>query len=266
MSGLSHASDINIVDPRNSFTGNLTPNQAFTGTFVDVSDFTTITFTAMGDIPPATTAIQFQWSEDGVTTHSTTDFGSDAVNTQTCHATIRTKFWRVRYTASSFGQTNARLQTLLRKGNIAGGVSRVGLITGSPDAQIINGVLFAKNQNGNFVAVQTTNDPFLIVAPSPAGTSVLRIVTNASLTSVQVDFAGIGAPTRRWADLYNNTTRGNLHIRLGAAATLTNYDYKIPPQHTWEMPLSWPPYKGTGATVFGIWDVADGQARWTEGI
>lgn len=264
--GFASTPDINVVDPRNSFTGNLGPSASFVGQFVDVSDFTTVTFTAIADVPPApTAAIQFEWSEAGTLVDSVTVFGSDASTNQTVHSTVRSKFFRVRYTANTGGSTNIRAQTLLRKGTISGGVSRVGTISGLPDAQVVNAVMFGKNPAGNLVVINETTTGNLIVEPPARSTTVFQITTAASLTSVQLDFAGLGAPTRRWMDIYNNTVRGNLFIRLGSAATLSNYHYKVPPQHVWNMPLSWPVYGGAGGTVFGIWDEADGEAHMTEG-
>ena len=266
------SSDFNRVSPENSFVGNISPNAFFTGQWIDVSDFTTITVSASAPVPPAADAITIDWSDDGgVTLHTPTVIGSNAAISQTGHVTIHSRFARVRYHAGAGGVVGAHVQTLLRKGAVSGSVSPVGLITGTADAQIVNGVVLGKSPAGNFQGVRaisdavTPTDFYLGVDQPVRRTTVFRIVTPANLASVQLDFAGLGSPNRRWMDILNDTIRGNLFIRLGSAVTLTNYDYKIPPQHTWNMPISWPMYGGTGGTVFGIWDVADGSARMTEG-
>jgi hypothetical protein len=264
---ISFQSDLNVISPASSFIGTLGPNATFTGGWVDVSDFTSITISCIAAVPPAPAdAIRVDFSDDnGVTLLDPFIAGSDASVAQTAHCTIRGRYARVRYHTGSFGSIGVHVHTLLRKGAPTGSVTRVGLVTGSPDAQVVNGVLFAKNQLGNFVAVQGTNDPYLIVDPPPRRTTVFRINTVANLSSTQLDFAGLGAPTRRWLSIHNDTQRGTLFIRLGSAVTLSNFDYRIPAQHLFVLPTSWPMYGGAGGTIFGIWDLADGTARMSEG-
>jgi hypothetical protein len=258
--------DTNLIAPLQSFTGNLAPNASFVGSFENVENYTSITVTAIASIPPApTNAIQFEWSSDGINIDSITVFGSDASTQQTAHGTVRAAFFRTRYTAGSSGLTGARVQTLFRTGPHNASVSRIGLVTGAPDALNTNAVLLAKSVvTGSFLSVLATADPFLIVTP-PTSSVVFRIVTTANLSSVAVDVAGLGAPNRRSMTIFNNTIRGNLYIRLATTAvTLINYDFKIPPQHTWTMPQGWPVYRGAGQTVQGIWDVADGECHVME--
>jgi hypothetical protein len=54
----------------------------------------------------------------------------------------------------------------------------------------------------------------------------------------------------------NAVTRGNLFIRLGTITglTITNYDFKIPPGHTWQDPGQF----GSVYTdrIYGVWDEA----------
>lgn len=272
MPGMS-STDLNVVSPENSFVGNLSPNAFFTGNWIDVSDYTTITVSAFAPIPPAVNdAISIDWSDDsGITQFTSSVFGSDAALSQTAHSTIHAKWARVRYHAPSGGVVGARVQTLLRKGNISGSVSRVGLITGTPDAQDTNSITMGKTAGGNFQAVRaipddiTPTDFYLGVDKPVRRTPVFQITTLANLSSVQLDFAGIGSLTRRWLEIYNDTVKGNLYVRLGSAATLSNYHFKIPPQHIFVLPQSWPIYGGTGGTVFGIWDIADGSAHMNEG-
>lgn len=264
-------SDINVIDPTNSFTGNLGPSASFLGSYINVEAYTSITVTAIANVPPApSNAIQFEWSEDGINLDSTTTFGSDASTQQTAHGTVRAAFFRLRYTANTGGLTGARVQTLLRTGPFNGSVTRVGLITGSPDALVTNSVTMGKATT-TYQAVKAFPDAvtptdYLLGVDAPARrTTNFSITTAANLSSVQIDFAGLGAPTRRWAEALNNTERGNLYIRLGSAVTLVNYQWKVPPGHVWQLPITWPMYGGAGGTVFGIWDVADGECRWIEG-
>lgn len=264
--------DINYVEPSNSFVGNLGPNASFVGPFwFNTQDFTSITFTARADQPPATNGIVFEWSTDGVNVDSTTVFGSDGATEQTVHSVVRAAFFKVRYTAGAGGSTNVRLQTLFRTGTYNASVNRVGLITGSPDALNSNAVVLGK-ASSTYQAVkaipdpQTPTDYYLMVGPPPSATQVLRLITAANTSSVQIDFAGIGAPTRRALTIFNNTIRGKLFISTTSPALTSNYHHVIPPQHHLLMPMAWPTYRGPGATLFGIWDVADGNCVVTEYI
>jgi hypothetical protein len=266
------STDINVVSPENSFVGNLGPNAFFTGVWIDVTDYTTITVSAAAPVPPAPNdAIIIDWSDDGgITLHNSSVFGSDADISQTAHSTVHSKWARVRYHAPAGGVVGAHVQTLLRKGPISGSVSRVGLITGAPDAQDINAVTMGKATT-TYQAVKaipdtiTPTDYYLGIDQPVRRTPVFQISTPANLSSVQLDFAGIGALTRRWLEIYNDTVKGNLFVRLGSAASLVNYHFRIPSQHIFVLPISWPMYGGTGGTVFGIWDIADGTAHMNEG-
>lgn len=267
--------DFSVISLENSAHGiNLGPNGFFNGDIVDVSDYTTITISAAGNVPPAAAdAIQIEWYDaDGVFV-SLSLFGSDASTFQTVHGVVRTKFMRVRYHAAATGQTNLHLETLFRKGNVSGSVTRVGLITGSPDAQIVNSVTMGKLVGGTYQAVRgrpdlnvATDTNLIVVPPLPHFTTFQSTVT-ASLASVQLNVGDFGNLNRRWMTVFNDTERGSLYIRPTVAPTLTNYAWKIPPQHTFSLPMSWPMFGGAplNGRLFGIWDVADGFARMSEG-
>lgn len=267
----SNQADINVVSPENSAHGLLLgPNAFFNGTIIDVSDYTTITVTAAGTVPPAASdALQIEWYDEDNTFVSLTVIGSGAQTFQTLHDGVRTPRMRVRYHAAVTGQTNLHLTTMLRKGNISGSVTPLAQISGTPSAQIVNGVLMGRSAAGNWFPAGMSTDapnPHLIVTHPPLRTTKTSIRTAASLTSVQIDFAGIGAPTRRFLTVTNDTIRGNLHLRMLTAATLTNWEWKVPPQHSFDLPQSWVMWGGTGGTLFGIWDVADGFCHCVEGF
>lgn len=262
--------DFSIVDPTMSYTGVLAPNASFVGAFTDVTQWTSVTTTAISLVPPAAAnAIQYEWSTDGINLDSTMAFGSDASTQQTVHSSIRAQYLRVRYTTGGSGSGGIRVQTLLRNGPINASVSRIGLVTGSPDALNTNAIAMGKATT-TYQAIKAIPDPqtptdfYMMVGPPPSATSVLSIRTVANIASVQIDFAGIGAPTRRALCIFNDTIRGNLHIKTSSPSSLTTYHAKIPPYHTFLMPIAWPTYRGAGATLFGIWDVADGACVVTE--
>lgn len=255
----TNQSDINVISPENSVHGiNLPSNGFFNGSIVDVSDYTTVTVTAAGTVPPsAVDALQIEWYDtDGVFV-SLSFVGAGASTFQTLHQGIRTSKMRVRYHAAVTGQTNLHVETLLRKGTISGSVTPIAQITGMPDAQIVNGILMARTVTGTWVPASASADaptPHLVVTHPANRTTHSRIRTAASLSSVQIDVAGTAAPTRRFTTIFNDAARGNLYVRLLTAVSLTTWDWKVPPQHQWTLPDSWPKYGGTGGILFGIWD------------
>lgn len=259
--------DFSVVEPTMSYSGTLGPNASFVGAFLDVQQWTSITTTAIAAVPPAAAnAIQYEWSTDGVNLDSTEAFGSDGSTQQTVHASVRAQYLRVRYTTGGSGSINIKVQTLLRNGPINSSVSRVGLITGAPDALNVNAVVLGKVTTTYqaikaYPDVVTATDFMLGVVPPPARTSGgPTIITNASLTAVNLD-PNVAPGTRRWAVVTNNTTRGILYLRSVNTPTLVTYDFKIPPQHHWTLPESW---VGVSGRWLGIWDVADGSCSWME--
>jgi len=89
-------------------------------------------------------------------------------------------------------------------------------------------------------------------APSAASTANV----NASVSVVTLLAANAA---RVGAMIYNSSTTGTLHVKLGSAASLTSWSVQIDPGGYWEMPRRY--YTGI---ITGIWTVASGDAKVTE--
>lgn len=114
----------------------------------------------------------------------------------------------------------------------------------------------------NYTVVQLDGNGHMPASRPPNPAASGRHVVVASLTSVQLDFGAFGAE-RKMFTVFNDTQEGTLHIALGVPADVTDFDYKVPPQHCWELPASsylW------GGDIFGVWDVDDGFAQVVEMI
>lgn len=114
----------------------------------------------------------------------------------------------------------------------------------------------------HFTPVQLDGNGFIAASRPPNPSASGRHAVEASLTSVQLDFGTFG-DERKMFTVFNDTTEGNLYIALGVPAGTTDFDYKVPPQHLFELPMSnylW------GGDIFGVWDVADGYAQVVEMI
>ncbi len=89
---------------------------------------------------------------------------------------------------------------------------------------------------------------------SRPGTGTLtNVAGNAGSTSLIASNAN-----RLGAVIYNDST-SYLNIKYGSGASATSFTYRIPPNYTWEMP-----HPGYTGDIYGIWDVATGNARCTE--
>lgn len=268
MPGLS-PSDINLVDESNSTDVPLAALTFFTGSYTDVTSYSSISVSVLSDVPSTFSGLALQWSTDGIVndlapqlyTFDPTVVSQDGF---TVHATVRAKFCRIVYQNSAFPQTFFTLTTLLRKGTPSGTVRTVDPVntfTTNLDVQVTQALLSGLGLfNGEQVQIATMDDVdptdglFLFTVPRPGKETVTRESIEVSLTPVSLTSFGLTRCT--FFSITNAVTRGNLYIRLGTSTGLTirDYDYKIPPGHTWQDPGQF------GSVypdrVYGVWDEA----------
>jgi hypothetical protein len=257
------------ADTLNSTAVPLGASGVFTGSFVNVLPFSSVSIIVVSDRASAANGLVLQWSTDAINVDDEQRYvyaGSASEQGKFVYAPVRAKFFRVQYTNTSLAQTVFRLQTLLRRQVVQSSLSPAGIdITTEQDSTISNAILVAQRLStpSDLVHLKTDDNAFLITADRQ-NSSITQNETTvpASLSSVDLDFFGIFGPTRVHFHVFNDTTRGNLHLRFGSSgATLTAFNVRVPPQHSWELPQSWGRW---GGGIKGIWDVADGNARCTE--
>lgn len=262
--------DISLVDPANSTTTPLGVGGVFTGTFVDMTDYSSVSVMVASNQPSATNGLVFQWSTNGMDiddeqSHSYASFASE--QGRFLYAGVRTRFFRIKYTNGSSVQTFFRLQTLLRRGPIGGSISPLAFTPNQDqDALPQHSLLYGRNissPSGALVALKTDNDATSLIVNHPLNRSTIseRTIIASAIFSQQIDLFALFGGTRRFLHIFNDTVRGTLFLRLGSSASLVSYFWKIPPQHLWNLPLAWGKYSGG---IHGIWDVADGTARSVE--
>lgn len=256
------------IDPANSTNLPLLAGQSFAGEFTNVLDFMAVSLMVHSDVASANDGLRLEWSTDGqnVDDFQTFDYaGTASAGGLSIHSTVRTAFVRVSYENNSLvDQTFMRLQTLLRRSVAQGSIGYIGQsVTSNEDSLLTKSVLAARDiSSGTDVVLPFCSaDPFLIVEHPPnRSTLVQRNVAQAD-ASQQLDFFGLFGTTRRAMSVYNDSN-DDLMIRLGSAATLTDWDVKLKGQGFWELPQSWGLYSGT---VHGIWDkVGTGAAHVLE--
>lgn len=262
----------NIIDPENSTTILLAPFASFVGTFVDVQGYSSITFVVSSDVPSVFAEAKIEWSTDGLTPdippqRFTFDPGATSVDNLTVHATVRARFYRISYQNSFAPQTSFELFTLLRKGTPTGTVrsidpvntfiTNVDVVTSQ---SILSGIGYFNREMIQLPLMDDVNlttldrETYIFVSPRPGKVdNVFRKTVNASLVTVQLTSESFTFDRNTFFSITNDVERGNLYIRLGnSAVTIDDYDYIIPPGHTWQDPGQFGSvYPGN---IFGIWD------------
>lgn len=269
--GLSFDSDLNVVSITNSTNVLLGAFEVFTGEFVPVVGYSSISVTCKSDVGSIFSGIRLQWSSDGVNVdlppqNFTYDPNAISQETFRVHATVAAPFFRVVYENSSDAQTSFRLVTLLRKGTPAPTVRTIDPtntfatdLDVSTTQSLMSGV---GRQNPEQIQIAVFDDvniaefpgaqgPYVFVSPRPGhATNTVRKVSPASLTAAQL--TNFENDRRILHSITNRVQRGNLFLQLTTSSGLstTSYDYVVPPGHKWE-PVT---FSGFAGNVYGLWD------------
>lgn len=258
--------EVNVIDPGNSTSTPLGPSGTFAGQFTEVVGFTSLTVLLFAD--QIVSSAVLQWSSDGVNVDDEQEFfggfwpgsfGQGVV----VHSTVRARYVRVRVVNGGTAQTSFRVQSLLRKGVPIGYVSPLSMFPAdADDAQTVKAVLYGRRPSGSptYTQIAVDGNGKLQVVRPPNPTANTRTLVNASLASQRLDI-GLFGPNRKHFYVFNDTNKGVLHIRLGGAAALDDFDFKVRPQEPWQLPHDWYIW---GGAVHGVWDKEDGVARCSE--
>lgn len=281
----------NIVDIKNSSNVPLPAFGEFLGDWTPVSGYASITINVNTTVPSLLSGVMIEWSTDAVTVDQIQPFtfdgpifwGGGYSNGESWHAAVRMTYFRVRYKNWFTAQPYFHLQTLLRKEPPTGTIQRVApgeaLFTNTLDGETTIATLTAQDYyNEQFVLpFAHTNLPgqngvrggYLITDLPIATPDNHHIKIMASTTVVRIDTSTYTAQ-RKWANVLNDTIRGILLLKLGddfstpgtSGLTPTSYDFKVPPGHTWSLPLS---HGMSSSFIYGLWDRTDGAAFYTDG-
>lgn len=263
MPGLSPFEN-NIVDPQNSSNVLLGAMGSFIGPWVNVTDYTSITALMVAD--QIVISARFEWSEDAVNVRDDSPFlvNSNPVSFGgglRTSVSIPTQYYRIVVENGSTPQSIFVLNSMLRRGTPSGFISPIIMApVAADDALTVKSVLFGTSPGG-FVPILTDGNGILEVTRPPNPTGADRTIITASIGTSQRLDPGTFTAQRKDFFLFNDTITGNLYIKLGADASLTDFDFKVPSQHSWVVPHDWVMW---GDSINGIWDTADGVARCME--
>lgn len=155
------------VNAANSSTTPLGISATFTGTYVDVSLFTSIIVSIFADQASATDGVKFQWSSDGTNLdiEATAELAANAGRAYSLSP--RAQFFRVVYTNGATGQGAFRLETILHAGSVGPFTRPIDkVIDDTYFAQLTRTVLAAKRNDGNYGNIRSSNGDNLKVSVS----------------------------------------------------------------------------------------------------
>lgn len=119
-------------------------------------------------------------------------------------------------------------------------------------------IIEGRKSDGTPKTAEVSNDGRLLVNAASAGSASSATVARISASATAVTMLAANANRRR-VIIYNDST-AVLRVKLGSAASATDYSYLLGAGDTYESPTDWV-YTGI---VTGIWDSATGAAQVTE--
>jgi hypothetical protein len=183
----------NKVDTANSTEVALGSDEVFTGSWVEITDFATISVIYESDVEGANNALRMQFSIDGSTvlrekliTPQLQQDGSGNYGGVHMLATVA-KWFRVVYTNGSSAQSSFQLQTILsqvRNKHLTSSLNQI--ITDSDDVELTRGVIMGKTTGGAYLNVGVDPEGGLKI-DTPRSAFGEQEVTNPT-PIVQVDF------------------------------------------------------------------------------
>lgn len=261
---------VGAVDAANSSSTPLGALEEFVGEFTNVSSYGSVSVTCQSDVGSVFSGLKLEWSTTGTSADlASQDFTFDPVVISqdgfSVHATVRASYVRVRYQNSVVAQSFFVLETRARRGSMSGTIRSMDpkntFIT-NLDVQTVQAVMSGVGRFNSeqllLVAVDDTDQLddscYLFTTPRPVRPDGFYVrELPATLTPVVLTLAGaVERPLT--LSVTNNVLRGNLYLKFNTDSGLspTSFDYKVPAQHTWQLP----PQAGTGwgGQVFGVWD------------
>ena len=135
----------------------LAGNGTFTGTSVDILNYSIITVSVISNVASATNGLKIEQSMDGVNWDWDDVYTVPANTGKTFSVQPVAQYFRVRYVNGASAQTTFRLTTILKKNNSLPSSHRIqDSIIDDDDAQLVKSVITGKNPAGNFVNFQST--------------------------------------------------------------------------------------------------------------
>lgn len=192
-----------VVSTGNSSTATLGANAVFTGTAVEIKDYSAIAVAAISDVASATNGLSMQFSPDGTNWDHTHSYTSPAATGLSYTQACELRYFRIVYTNGAAAQTYFRLTVILKRNNTM--PSRYTFdqgISGSQLADNTKSVIhgLTTGGGGGYVPVKVNPSGALTVdatisstvLATGASTSALQTTGNTSLSSIDTKTPALG--------------------------------------------------------------------------
>lgn len=158
-SGQGHVVMTSTVDSNNSSTTPLSSGGVFTGTTIDILDYSIVNITVFSDVASATDGLSIQQSCDGTNWDIADPYTIQANTGKTFSVQTVCQYFRVVYTNGDTDQTAFRLGVLLKKNMSKPSSHRIqDSISTDDDAELTKAVLTGEDNTQTFRNVTTTQD------------------------------------------------------------------------------------------------------------
>lgn len=151
----------NVISTDNSTTSTLAGGATYTGTWEDVSAYSSIAINVFADVDSANDGMMFQFSSDGSNADDVYDFTLDASQStdRRFQFPVTAQYFRAVYENGAGAQSAFRLQTILHRNPIRTSIHRVDdVVTTDRSAELVKAVIAAKIAEGAEAITGTTGE------------------------------------------------------------------------------------------------------------
>lgn len=239
-STLSDISDqqLGFYDPNNSSTATLGISGVYTGTAIEITNFSSISVAAYSDVSSATDGLSMQFSPDGTNWDHSHNFSVTGGVGVSYNQSAELRYFRVVYTNGAVAQTSFRLTVILKRTNTTPSKYTVGqTIQSGMMADITKSVIWGLTTGGGggYVAVKVnpsgalTTEVSGTVAATQSGTwninnilGTVSLPTGAStLAEQQTQSSTLSTISGKLPATLGQTTKsGSLSVTVSSDQTL----------------------------------------------
>lgn len=182
--------DKSLIDTGNSSTTPLAGAGVFTGTAINISDYSTISVLVASDVASATNGFSFQFSNDGTNWDHKHEF-SFSSGSLSYNMSAEATYFRLVYTNGASAQGHFRLQTVLHTAYIPPSEYTLGQsVSDSTLASVSKSVIYGKSTagGGSYVATKVNPSGALTVEADVVASALpTGAATEATLASIESD-------------------------------------------------------------------------------
>lgn len=244
------------IDSANSRSTVLGANAVFTGTFVDVSGYSTLSIVVFSDQASATNGLTIQYSSDGTNVDDNDQYTIPASNGQMLSFPLAARYYRVVYTNGAVAQTIFRLQAKVHvNAPKPSSIRSSDSLNLEQDTELVKSILMAQTGTTSFDNVMMTTGKELRTAQISNGGGVQGAIT-VGTTAVLVAVSGTNLANRINVTLYNNSLLIVYWGYTNAVTTTTGTPIAAGQSMSWDV--------GPNTNIYVISTLAGQNTRITE--